>query len=340
MNFKLPRVFKNKFVVEISIFAIYFSFTLYETNGLLARYKGEDRNTLLILLTTLWATWAYVYTRGIIDFFLLRKRYIWFGSFVVIGIMATSALQFYILLDTTISERTSINQTIVNIFIFTLLTTLVYLGAQYLIKSREFYELEGVKKEVELTQLKNQLNPHFLFNALNNIYSYSLENNKHGNDLVMKLSQLMRFILETNKADLIPLHHEITFIDNYIAFEKERLGYRCEIQFSKDVDNKDILLPPLLLFPLIENAFKHGTNTLEHSIIRIQLSGSKEKVLLSVTNPKLTPVSLSTKTGLANVKRRLELLYPSKHSLEIMESSNQFEVKLVIQLYENQNHLN
>lgn len=330
MDFRNQSIFKRKGVIELAIFSLYFTFVLYETYSMLSRYTGEDKYRLLFLLTGLWSGWAYFYTRIIVDSFLLKGKIPWFILQVILGILAIAVIQHTVLTGTTIAERNDFTQILISDTIFTILTTLVYLGVKYLLKSKEFFELEAVKKEVELNQLKNQLNPHFLFNALNNIYSYGLENNQYGHDLVMKLGQLMRFVLDANKSELIPLGDEVNFIDNYIAFEQERLGYRCRINFSKEITDPGQLIPPFLLFPLIENAFKHGTNSVYPTTIDIHLVSNQESVQLMVKNEKLKQSHPSTQTGLSNLTRRLQLLYPAQHQLTISETESHFHTSLSI----------
>lgn len=188
---------------------------------------------------------------------------------------------------------------------------------------------------MELKQLKSQLNPHFLFNSLNNIYSYNLENSKQGNDLILKLSNLMRFMVETSDKDTIPLSDEIEFIDNYITFEKERLGQRCDIVFDRKIDQLNLSIPPLMMFPFIENAFKHGTATLKKSRIEIFLVIHEGNLELGVRNSIQHNEVISTKTGLSNIQKRLELLFPERYLLDVKKDSETFMISLNITLNEN-----
>ncbi|MBN8699626.1 MAG: histidine kinase [Chitinophagales bacterium] len=216
-------------------------------------------------------------------------------------------------------------------FIITLsLGTAIFFTTRYLLERRNFYESAILKREMELQQLRSQLNPHFLFNALNNIYSYTLYNNKFGNELILKLSELMRFILDSAKFDSIPLSKEIGFIENYIAFENERLSNRCQINYSKNILFENREITPLILFPFIENAFKYGADTIQNTTVVIQLYDTKDELKLIVKNNIVKKTNPSTKTGLANAKRRLELLYPDKHKLRIQSSNDEYIVDLTL----------
>ena len=219
------------------------------------------------------------------------------------------------------------------IFLFivdTALGTAVFLSAKYLIERKQFYQTSLLKRDIELQQLKTQLNPHFLFNALNNIYSYTLHNNKYGNDLILRLSELMRFILESSEKDKIIVSNEINFIENYIAFEKERLGDRCTIIYSKNILFESREITPLILFPFVENAFKYGADSIQKTTVEIRLDDNTEIVKLVVKNSIINKNQPSTKKGLPNAIRRLELLYPEKHNLLIEITENMFIVDLTL----------
>lgn len=213
---------------------------------------------------------------------------------------------------------------------YTLFGSSIFLSLRYFQSKSEFYDVNMLKREVEVNQLKAQLNPHFLFNALNNIYSYNLENSSHGNDLVLKLSQLMRYVVESTRHSSIPISQEVGFLQDYLAFEKERLGYRCRIWYNIDLTQPERMVPPLILFPLVENAFKHGTNTSEETEVEISLSDNEEIIHLAVRNEIIRSNVESTKTGLSNTKKRLDLLFPGKHSLETRHDAHFFDAELTL----------
>lgn len=212
----------------------------------------------------------------------------------------------------------------------------VFLSTRYLLERKQFYQTSLMKREVELQQLKSQLNPHFLFNALNNIYSYTLDSDKFGNELILRLSDLMRYILDSAKSDSVPLQNEINFIENYMAFEKERLGSRCQVLYTKNILYENRCIEPLILFPFIENAFKHGADTVQKTTVQIQLSDNAEMLRLVVKNTIIPKNKPSTKTGLANAGRRLELLYQENHQLHIETTGDTFIIDLTLQYGKNQ----
>ncbi len=208
-----------------------------------------------------------------------------------------------------------------------------FLAGHYYNEKKNAYKLLALQRDVELKQLKTQLNPHFLFNSLNNIYSYNLENNSHGNDLILKLSDLMRFMVETSNKDTILLSDELNFIDNYITFERERLGHRCEIVLNKNIRREILEVPPLILFPLIENAFKHGTDSIRrNSKVDITIESSLSELKLIVRNSVFSNQVPSTKTGIPNIQKRLELLFPNQHELKLSNEEGIFTASLKIDL--------
>lgn len=204
----------------------------------------------------------------------------------------------------------------------------VYLAYTYYRDRERLFQVEQQKKELELQQLNEQLNPHFLFNALNNIYSHLLTQSGQGKELILKLSELMRYVLDSNKKVQVPLTEEIAFIEHYLAFEQERLGYRCQLHYEKTGIMEDTCIIPLILFTFIENAFKHGTSVIKHSEISIRIQAEEQLLRLFVRNEIHRKNKASTHTGLQNTRRRLELLYPDQYRLDIEETNNHYTVNL------------
>jgi hypothetical protein len=198
---------------------------------------------------------------------------------------------------------------------------------------------EEIKEEVskqqlqtELSFLKSQVNPHFLFNTLNTIYSLSFTNNHRTSDAVMKLSRIMRYTLEEAQRNTVSLEQEIDFIKNYIELQKIRLTNNVDISFKTNNDSSNINIAPLLFIPFIENAFKYGISTHHPSAIFVCLKENEKTIEFRCKNNIFPNISAKkgTGTGIANTKRRLELLYPDKHTFIINHSPDQFEVTLII----------
>jgi len=178
--------------------------------------------------------------------------------------------------------------------------------------------------QAQLTSLRDQLNPHFLFNTFNTLYGISLQYPERTPELIMHVSQLMRYQLESNERQCVPLEDEINFISSYVELEKERVGYRCDIKFDIDVDDEGAYkIPPMLLICFVENAFKHGTCSIEKCFVAIKVTVKNGALNLQVKNsiPEKKNDVVSTKIGIRNTTERLKLQYGSNYSLDIDEST-------------------
>lgn len=201
----------------------------------------------------------------------------------------------------------------------------------------ELKELEAKQSQAELNLLKSQVNPHFLFNSLNSIYSLILSNSDISANAVMKLSDLMRYLLESSKKRKVLVKHEFEFLQNYMDLEIIRLGKKAQVSSNFKGDFSGKIIAPLLLIAFIENCFKHGisVNSKENKIdISVELNGNT--VLLHTRNnvapQRINPSTKKSGTGIENVKKRLELLYPGKHQLEIKTDEKEFVVNLSIEI--------
>jgi two-component system, LytTR family, sensor kinase len=214
--------------------------------------------------------------------------------------------------------------------VYAVIGTVVNFARLYILERSRFYKASAISRQLELDQLKTQLNPHFLFNSLNNIYSYNLENHRHGNDLILKLAELVRFILETAPREMITVREELLFIENFIAFERERIGHRCEIRFIRKIQFADRQISPLVMFPFIENAFKHGTDTDRETSITIEIQDSEDRLELYVKNDIIKTTRPSPRIGLSNIEKRLSILFPGRYQLNTSNDGVHYAVNLVL----------
>jgi two-component system LytT family sensor kinase len=190
------------------------------------------------------------------------------------------------------------------------------------------------KLETELKFLKNQTNPHFLFNTLNNIYGLARKKSDSTPDVVMKLSKMLRFMLYESGKPFITIGEETMLIEDYLDLEKIRYNERLDISFKKEIDNMHQEVSPLLLLPFVENAFKHGVSeTRFNSFVHIELLLEKGVLRFSVKNAKENAGAISdnSKIGLGNVRRQLELMY-RQFDLQVHDTEESFAVQLTIQL--------
>jgi len=198
------------------------------------------------------------------------------------------------------------------------------------------YKDELIKQQQasEIALLRSQVNPHFLFNTLNNIYSLVYSKSDEAPEAVMKLSSIMRYMLYDSNTDFVPVYKEIEYLNSFIELQQLRLAQKgfVEIKVLGSMENR--IIAPMLLIPFVENAFKHGEKNREPGII-IQLQLKKDELIFSVENfikgiSAIHPVDDSGGFGLDNIKRRLELLYPEKHKLEITTVDDTYKVELTI----------
>lgn len=194
-----------------------------------------------------------------------------------------------------------------------------------------------LQQDEQIRFLHDQLNPHFFFNTLNNLYGISLHEPDRMPNLIMQLSKLMRYQVESSRRSLVSLQQEIEFITSYVILEQERLGKRCQISYRYSTEEHQLeryQLAPLLLMPLVENAFKHGTGDIKGCFVQITLQLRQNQLILLIENSLSShkPKGESTGVGLQNTRQRLEILYPDKHQLVLSQEKDRFTTHLEIQL--------
>ncbi len=180
-------------------------------------------------------------------------------------------------------------------------------------------QVEQDKVTAELTALKAQINPHFFFNTLNNIYSYTLTDGEVAREAITSLSRMMRYVLYDTVADKVPLSQELAFIEEYVALMKLRLSEKTEVRLIMTEPVADLLIAPMLLLPFIENAFKHGASGLHQGYIHITISQTAQTLKLLVENSvhgkRQGALNENKGIGISNTVKRLELLCPEKFEL-------------------------
>lgn len=214
------------------------------------------------------------------------------------------------------------------------ITMILRLILQWYQREKEKSELLRITSETELKFLKSQINPHFLFNCLNSIYALTLKKSDDAPQTVLKLSEMLRYLLYEAGEEKVTIDKEINYLNNYLELERIRLGNRGKILFENTTDSDEYLIEPMLLMPFVENSFKHGLNKqATDGWVKIILSVNDGKLHCSISNNKKEISANKTGIkiggiGIENVKRRLDILYPNKYTLGIKESDITFEVEL------------
>jgi len=193
--------------------------------------------------------------------------------------------------------------------------------------------LESEKKDMELQFLKSQLNPHFLFNSLNNIYSLAYQKSDKTADAILKLSEIMRYMIYESNDSWVALSKEVEYVQSYIELHKLRFkdGAAVEITLNGEIDGQQIV--PLILISFVENAFKHGVANDPENPIKINIIANQKILHFSVSNKKnKTNKDAMGGVGLNNVERRLQLLYPDRYKLNIVNSATHYTTELMLDL--------
>lgn len=282
------------------------------------------------------ASVVYVNLYLLLPKYFFKRKYLVYSLFIVSTIGFGAFILRLILPSANAHFNLPLFQHFINIFFIVVITSSFKFYREYARKQELLVKAENKQLKAELNLLKAQVHPHFLFNTLNNLYGLITQNqNQQASDVTLKLSDLMRYLLESSKTDLINLNKEIQFIDDYLSLEKIRLSQKTDIKFKVSGNYKELFLAPLLFIPLVENAFKHGLNTFStdsfaHFYLSIQ---GNELFFESINSVGKSPKnSEKSGTGLENLKKRLQLIYPQKHQLDIEKTSNQFKVILHIKL--------
>lgn len=216
---------------------------------------------------------------------------------------------------------------------FIVVSSLVKFAVDWFGNERVQRKLETEKKDMELQFLKSQLNPHFLFNSLNNIYSLAYQKSDKTADAVLKLSEIMRYMIYESNDSWVALSKEIEYVVSFIELQKLRFrdGAAVELSIQGEIDDQPIV--PLILISFVENAFKHGIANDPTDPIRIKLIANQKILHFSITNKKNNFNKDDVGgVGLNNVERRLQLLYPDRHKLNIVNTATHYTSELMLDI--------
>lgn len=277
---------------------------------------------------------------------LLARRYAWcilsFIASTLLGALLLLVLDYYWISPQLYQEADmSILMSIVYHFALCIISTgtilSMFLLRRYSNELQKRSEVQLKLNEMNLKYLQAQLNPHFFFNMLNNLYGVSLTEPGRAPDLILKLSELMRYQLESGSRPAVPIGEELKFIDNYVAMERERIGKRCEIHCSfPEIDTMPAgcSVAPLILINLVENAFKHSMTISRKWFVDISIRFLNNTLVVEVRNslPDAVLVQNSTGLGLINIREHLEMLYQYQYSLVCTTEEQEYHAMLKLKL--------
>jgi two-component system, LytTR family, sensor kinase len=217
--------------------------------------------------------------------------------------------------------------------LFIFFSIVLKLSVDWFVNERVHRDLENQRLTAELAFLKSQINPHFLFNSLNSIYSLAYQKSDTTPDAILKLSEIMRYMLYECNDNKVDLSKELQYLQNFIDLQKLRFGDKAYIDFRVEGNVTNQKIVPLLLIAFIENAFKHGIANDEASPIKMQISVNKEHLQFIIQNKKhKNNMDAIGGIGLSNVRRRLDLLYPGNYNLEIRDEKDTYTSELSLVL--------
>ncbi len=286
---------------------------------------------------TLWAMLLLLFYphKWLINKYLKKKKWLIYALGLIVVIVVSTLIFMLILKQMGDKHSGDFLYLSITITLFVFFSTAVSYGYKGVVLQWQFEKIKRQQVEAELKLLQSQVNPHFLFNTLNNIYAQNLENHEDANEMVLQLADLMRYQIESAKKNEVSIQDEIEFINNYLALEKKRLTARIQTSFTVEMaDELSLKIPPMLFIPFIENAYKHGISAEGDCFIHIYLGIKSDVISFKMDNS----ISLkkqhikSTNTGLANIKKRLDLLFPEKHQLNITADNQIYHVQLEIKI--------
>lgn len=323
---KLDHLIDNKIVQNIIVWVFIFLIGLVSIQS--------DNIVLSAFLGVLFLSApVYIHNLKILPLFFTNRK--WLGLLLfLLNIAVFTCLGLYFLSDALNHFEWRMVYNLIGILI------LVLFVSSALKVAGDSFTRRQQEKEAELKLLKAQLNPHFLFNTLNNLYGLSVVKSDKLPDLMLKLSDLLRYGLYDTKDKFVPLEKEITYLENYISLENIRLEDKTTIKFAKNGNSNSKMIAPMLLIVFVENAFKHlGNNKAGRSLVHVDLNIEDDALKLKCIN-SFDPLSKKVADmekgrsgiGLQNAKKRLALIYPEKHELKILEQDDVFSVNLTLQL--------
>ena len=332
-------------VLHILFWLGYFIVTVH----MRAQYRGGSRllqvpPTLILVASDMISVYTiiwYLFPR-----FITRRKYLQFAlaAFIVVvlvSVVETAAMEMYFFIfrnKVVFAPVIGVLSSVVDISVICVPFIAISLFQRFYELDKKNKLLEKDRLETELSFLKAQINPHFMFNALNSIYIMIRLKKDLAEDTVLRFSNLMRYLLYECSGKSVGLERELVFLDDYITLEKLRQGSELKVCFEKPANASGIRIPPFLLIPFVENAFKHVSRSMAENFINIEVSVEQKLVRFSCSNSyDGSDHSLeSGGIGLQNIQRRLALLYPDDHTLSIDPANSVYLVNLTIHAIEDE----
>mgnify|MGYP005991314805 CR=1 FL=1 len=347
MNKIFFHILKNAILHLIFWLVVWFFFKIFFSVG---SSNAQFIFWFSTLLSIISITASYVFVYNLLPNYLLKKKYkefvlyaIYAGVFITCGVFMTVAFGFVFYFNLEYQNMPALTKSSSVILVCVLL--IIVIASVVKILSHNYKSLEKNKtlenkilqaqlqiKEQELKFLKMQIHPHFLFNSLNTIYGFALKKKDEAPEMILKLSNLLDYILYQVDKPKVSLQDEINHLEDYISLEEMRFHDTLIVSFQKENINSDVQIAPMLLIPFLENSFKHGKIVDEKLEVAMNLSIDNNMLIFEITNSSENEENQRKGIGLENIQKRLEMLYPNAHQLEINEAENQFKIQLQIKI--------
>lgn len=331
---------------HIILWLVYYLFWVYVLSPGITKADFYINSFVIVMIHALV---SYFNIYFLFPLFLQKRAYIKYFVAIVLTISLGSLVEAAVFtkLNTIANEFKSgllsprfLLSTAMAITYTTAITMSLKLVKHWYEKERLAKELEKINAETELKYLKSQINPHFLFNSLNSVYALALQKSDLAPELILKLSDILRYILYEGSEKKVSLTQELKYLKSYLELEKVRHGTRMEldIEIVGNTDNKEIA--PMLLIPFVENSFKHGLGKdMDKGYVKVQVNSETNELKFAIANSKPKKGNEISRQngyqggiGLINVKKRLDMLYPKKHNLTMGSTEGEFKVELNINL--------
>lgn len=327
---KKYRFYRHLLLILFSIVVLYYSPPEYTE-------PNETYSRMVVFFQILLLAYSNMYY--FVPKFLFRKKYLSYGLFVLAGMI----ISFFIHEVSSSFFRSDLlphEDDSINFFTFSFMTLVLIIASaavklfqQWISDAQLIHDLELAKTNAELEQLKNQINPHFLFNMLNNANVLIEDDPKKASQVLMKLSDLLRYQLYDSTRDKVLLTSEIHFLEDFLNLEKVRRD-NFNFLISKEGELSGVQVPPLLFISFVENAVKHNNDSAKLSYVNLFFDVRHNELFFKCINskPAVKAVNRSGGLGLTNIKRRLELLFPTSHELKIEDNTETYCITLTLKL--------
>jgi sensor histidine kinase YesM len=329
-------------LLHISFWVLYFTYRVYDIEG----YVGFEKAIIYTgVPLSFYLASSYIHYFFIFPFWLNEKKVTKYVASVLLLIAVFVALRIFTenIVLAPLSQTSDYYKTIklsrivscvwdISVFIF--FTSMIRFTIDRFKLESERKQLENQRLMAELNYLKAQINPHFLFNTLHNLNYLVYSGSKNATDVIIKLSNIMRYMIYDANRETVQLVRELAYMEDYIHLESIRLNNSFRLDFKKTGDGTQVEIAPLLLITLLENAFKHGVKDAEPDCwIECNLTIEPSQISFNTRNKKLQSVrtGIPSGFGLENLKKRLQLSYPSKHTLRIVETDQIYFIELILQ---------